>query len=131
MEVGGEASCDDAAPLVPWIKPWADFEGCQAEAAGPPTEPLSVALSSGCAKEPWLRVNCRASCGLCNLSLVEALRLPPPAALAAARDAAAVGRHGRASRESARARFKSARGFLARKRGSRSRGRGRGRGARS
>ena len=143
-EGADQAGCVDAAPNVPWITPWPDFEGCRAEAAAPATVPLAEALGSGCAKEAWLRVNCRASCGLCNLSLVEALRLEPPAALAAARNAAAaaaaaarnpaaarkpaaVGRRGRVSWESARARFERARSSPWSSLGKR-RGRGRGRG---
>ena len=65
-------ACEDTAWRAAW-KPWSDFASCEDEArasqAGPRTE-------APCASKPWLRVNCRASCGLCALNLTGLLRQP-------------------------------------------------------
>ena len=63
-------ACEDTAWRAAW-KPWSDFASCEDEARASQTGPRAEAP---CASKPWLRVNCRASCGLCALNLTDLLR---------------------------------------------------------
>ena len=92
--------CNDTpAEALDAGKPWLDFEGCAAE--GDTHENLNSPQGQ-CARDTWMRVNCKRTCGLCGLSLREAIELRPRAALTAARSAARLrgtlkghkGRHG-------------------------------------
>ena len=65
-------ACEDSALRAAW-RPWTDFVSCEDEARASQAEPLAEAP---CASKPWLRVNCRASCGLCALNLTDSLRQP-------------------------------------------------------
>ena len=64
--------CEDTAWRAAW-RPWSDFASCEDEARASQTGPRAEAP---CASKPWLRVNCRASCGLCALNLTDSLRQP-------------------------------------------------------
>ena len=66
-------------------RPWPDFGGCAAEGAS--AEALR-STRGPCASNMWVRANCKATCGLCDLTLREAIELSPRAALRAARAAA-------------------------------------------
>ena len=61
--------CEDTAQRAAW-KPWSDFASCEDEARASQAEPHAEAP---CASKLWLRVNCRASCGLCTLNLTDLL----------------------------------------------------------
>ena len=65
-------ACEDTAWRAAW-KPWSDFASCEDEARASQAGPRAEAP---CASKPWLRVNCRASCGLCALNLTHLLRQP-------------------------------------------------------
>ena len=62
-----------------------DFETCETE--GETRENLFSAWGP-CARDLWMRLNCRRTCGTCGLGLRETISLKPMAALKAARAAA-------------------------------------------
>jgi hypothetical protein len=77
--------CNDTPSTLVAGKPWLDFDTCAAE--GETRENL-LSTFGPCAREPWMRVNCRRTCGLCGFGLREIVHMKPWQALMAARRAA-------------------------------------------
>ena len=86
---GRAQPCNDTPAEFVAGKPWLDFETCETE--GETRENLFSAWGP-CARDLWMRLNCRRTCGTCGLGLRETITLKPMAALKAAR-AAALARH--------------------------------------
>jgi hypothetical protein len=97
---GVQRACNDTPAELVAGKPWLDFEGCMAE--GDVRENL-FSLNGPCSRNLWMRVNCRRTCGMCDIGLRGLLSLSRPQALKAAR-AAAVARKSPALAENTHAR---------------------------
>ena len=88
-------ACNDSSTEEVAGKPWLDFTSCARE--GETRENLNSGFGA-CAHELWMRVNCRRTCGTCDMSLRQVLSLKPRHALMAAR-AAARARHSKVLRD--------------------------------
>lgn len=66
--------CNDTPATLVVGKPWKDFSSCLEEGN---THENLFSAQGPCGRDVWMRINCKRTCGLCGLSLREALELPP------------------------------------------------------
>ena len=74
-------TCTDAADLPRVMRPWDDWRSCAFEARVDPRL---------CAVHAWIKLNCRKACGLCNVSVIGALKMSHHAGVGKVRDARAA-----------------------------------------
>ena len=79
--------CNNTPAALVAAKPWLDFHSCERE--GDTHDNLN-SIYGPCARELWVRLNCKRTCGLCGLGLRELVSIKPWVALKAARAAARI-----------------------------------------